>query len=118
MTKIESWIKQPTTITGIAAFVATVAGVTAKLLTHDTTLATGIGGIVYAAVHTTMPDNTGLERPVEKLVSDAVEAAVTKQWRTAAPALFSDGMAVLGALQPVHPAPVAPAPAPTQGTTP
>lgn len=107
---LSAWLKQPSTITGLAAFAGAAATAVAGILTHSTDLAAGIGAIAFAAVHVALPDNTTEAASVQKLVSDAVHAAVEKRLAASLPQLVSDVSAVVAAA-PVVPMPQ-PAPAP------
>lgn len=111
-------LKQPSTILGIGAAAGTICGIVAHVLTHDTTIAAGAGAAAFAIVHVFMPDNSGAQSSVEKLVTDAVTAVATKKLAAAIPLLVSDAMGVVATLSPqatvvttTVAAPAAPAPA-------
>lgn len=110
MTALKAWLAQPSTILGLGAFAATICGLIAHVLTHDTTAATAAGMAAFALVHIALPDNSAASSSVEKLVTDAVTAAAQKRLAAAIPMLVSDSMAVFAALAPVAPL-AAPAPA-------
>lgn len=108
---------QPTTILGIGGLVGVVAGAVAQVLTGHMEIAVAAGISVAGLVHVVLPDNSDEPNAVEKLVQDAVQAAITRNFVGALPQLLTDGLAVVNGLQkpaPVpapQPAPVAPAPA-------
>lgn len=102
--------KQPSTILGIAGLIGTTAGTIAHVLTRDMALSVGVATIAGSIVHIIMPDNSGAQSSVEKLVSDAVTAAAQKKLSDALPLLIQDGLAVVNAI-------AAPAPVPVPVTT-
>lgn len=110
---IQETLKQPSTILGIAGIVGTAAATIAHVLTHDMALAVGVATVAGSIVHVLMPDNSGAQSSVEKLVTDAVTAVATKKLAAAIPLLVSDAMGVVATLTPapVVVAPVVPAPA-------
>jgi hypothetical protein len=122
MSKLTDWLKQPSTITGIAAFVGTAAGLIAHYLTHDATLSVTVGGLVYGAVHVVVPDNTAAASSAEKLVTDAVNAIVQKKVAAMVPQLAADAFALFNAVSgtpaAAPPAASATSAAPTVGSTP
>jgi hypothetical protein len=77
MNQILAWLRQPTTITGIAALLATAATTIAGYLTGDIKAAGAAGALTYGVVHVLMPDNTQAATVLSSVVSDLV-AAQTK----------------------------------------
>src|ERR1700723_69229 len=104
---IQETLKQPSTILGIAGLIGTTAGTIAHILTRDMALSVGVATIAGSIVHIVMPDNSGAQSSIEKLVTDAVTAAAQKKLAAALPMLVQDGLAVVTALTP---APVVVAP--------
>lgn len=101
---IKAWLSQPSTILGLGTFGATVSGLVAHVLTHDTTVSVAAGTAAFALVHVILPDNSAAASSVEKLVTDAVTAAAQQKLASALPGLIQDGLAVVGAIS--VPAPV------------
>jgi hypothetical protein len=95
---IQETLKQPTTILGVAGLVGTTAGTIAHVLTHDMALAVGVATVAGSIVHILMPDNSGAQSSIEKLVTDAVTAGAQKRLAAAMPLLIQDGMAVVASL--------------------
>ena len=106
------YLKQPTTILGIAGFVGAVSTAVAHYLTGDVNASALLGVVIASAVHVVMPDNSGAPSSVEKLVTDAVTAAAQKRLAAAMPLLVSDGMNALAAFQAAQQSPALP-PTPT-----
>lgn len=111
---VKDWIKQPTTIHGIAALVTSVVGATAQVLTHEASISAPVALAVGGLVALLLPDSTAEVKPVEQFVTDTVNAAVAGAVRQRLPILLSDASAILAPLitQPAPAAPVAPAPTP------
>lgn len=116
----KSWIQQPSTISGLgkigALLSATVAGVVAHAISHDTTTtAYAVAGgatLAGAVVQLVMPDKTAAPSSVEKLITDTATAVVQHNLNTALPGLVRDAMAAFSAITgpAALPAPVAPGP--------
>jgi hypothetical protein len=70
-----SWLRQPTTITGIAAVLATAVGGVAQVLTGDATVTAVAGGLIYGAVHLVINDNT-VATDVAQLAETGAEMAI------------------------------------------
>lgn len=100
LTSFKTWLSQPSTITGLGTAFATISGLVAHVITHDTTAAVAAGGAAFALVHVIMPDNSGAQSSIEKLVTDTVTAAAEKRLASALPLLIGDVMSVAGALTP------------------
>ncbi|MFI4982710.1 MAG: hypothetical protein ACHQIO_20355 [Nevskiales bacterium] len=97
-TYVQAWLRQPTTVTGIAALIATAAGAVAQYLTGQATFAASAGGIAFAVTHLAMNDNSAAPSSVQKLVVDAVTAATQKHIVAALPQLVVDGLAAAQAI--------------------
>lgn len=114
--KFARWIKQPTTINGLAAAATAVVGATAQALTHNASLSAPIALAAGGLVAVLLPDNSAEVKPVETFVTDTFNAAVAGALRQRLPLLLGDMSDILAPLivQPAAPAtpPVAPAPAP------
>jgi len=98
MDKLRAWLKQPSTITGLAGFAATAVGLIAHYATHDTTLTVTLGLLVGAAVHVALPDNSAAPSAAGKLATDALQAILTKKIAAAAPLLIADAIATMQAM--------------------
>lgn len=115
MTTLTSWLKQPTTINGIGALVGVAGGAVAYALTHSGEWAASAALVAGGIVHIAMPDNSAEQSAVEKLTSDAVNAAIAHRLNAALPELLGDGLAVMKAAAPpavANAAAPAPVPAP------
>lgn len=113
-----AWLKQPTTINGIALLIAGSAGTIAGMLTHNVEIAAGAGVLAGGLVHVAMPDNSAAAASVSKLVTDIVRAELQHRLSASAPQLIADMMGVVNDL-PKHdapPAPVVPVAAPVTPT--
>jgi len=99
MATIKETLVQPTTVMGIATAVGSIAMIVAHVLTHDTTITMAAGGAAGSLMAIFLPDNSTAKSSVEKLVSDAVSAAVQKRIMSALPMLIADGMSVVSAIQ-------------------
>ena len=71
---LESWLRQPTTITGLASLLGTLAGAAAHVATGDTNVAAGAGAVAFAATHLIIDDNSVAE-DARKIVQTGVTAA-------------------------------------------
>lgn len=105
---LKSWLKQPSTVTGMAGLATTIVWAIAHVTTHDTTIAIAAAGVAGSAVAIALPDNSAAKSSVEKLVTDAVQATVQHRVAAAIPTLAADALAAVQAM--TQPAP-APAPA-------
>ena len=99
LASIKAWLKQPSTIHGLGVAFGTVAGLVAQALTHDTTWSVAAGGSAYALMHVVLPDNSGAQSSIEKLVTDTVTAAAQKRLAEALPSLVQEGLAVVSAFK-------------------
>ena len=68
LTPVMSWVRQPSTVTGLSALAATAAGV----LTGEMSVGTAIPVLVFSLVAMILPDNTAAQRDARKLAVDAV----------------------------------------------
>lgn len=92
---LKGWLKQPTTIHGIGGFAAVIVGGGVYYVTRDAAMASMAGGSAFSAVCTAMNDNSGDKSSVEKLVTDGINAAVTKHLADMMPTLAADVRHVL-----------------------
>lgn len=90
---IQTWLRQPTTITGIASLLGVAAGVAGHVLTGDMTAAAAAGAIAFAGTHMLVDDNTKAAA-VQTLVTDGVNAAISGHLRDRLPTLLKDAVAV------------------------
>jgi hypothetical protein len=98
------FLRQPTTVLGIAVLAGAASGVGTWFAAHSIIEAQGVGGAIAGAILVAMQDNSGDRSSVEKLVSDAIVAVAT---RRLTPAIIADVQQVFAA--PTAPAPAAPA---------
>lgn len=107
---------QPSTVLGIGAAVAGVAGPIAAAVAsaitgdgHWIALAGVAGGAVAGGVASiVLPDNSVEKGAVEKLFQDAITAGLQKNLAGAVPTLLADGLGVVNAMKEAS-APAAPA---------
>jgi uncharacterized membrane protein YhhN len=71
---VQAWLRQPTTITGLASVAGLALGAMAQWLTRDPNFGIGLGGAVFAAVHLVVNDNS-IATDAQKLVADVVTQA-------------------------------------------
>lgn len=89
-----AWLRQPTTITGLAACAATGAAAGVYAATRSPADAGLAAGAVFSLLHVAIDDNSALPRDVAQLAIDAATAAASRRIAGAAPGLFADGLAV------------------------
>ncbi len=112
--KIKSWLRQPTTIHGIAVVVGGCAAAAAHLFGGTPWVDGACAVTLYAATNVLVSDNSADVRPMERLVEDAATAIVSKRIAQSLPALIVDVQGALTSLAPPAPeAPAAPAAAPS-----
>jgi hypothetical protein len=107
--KIKAWLRQPTTIHGLAVVLGGVAAAVAHLFAANAVV-DGISAVVlYAATNVIVSDNSADIVSVEKLVEDAVTAILTRRLAEKLPVLAADAEAALAATatKPGAPAPAA-----------
>lgn len=92
---LAAWMKQPTTVTGIAGFMATLAYAAAHLVSHDMPVATVLAGVAASLTAMILPDNSAAKTSIEQLVQDSVTAAANQHLAAALPALVQDAVAVV-----------------------
>lgn len=117
----KAWIRQPTTVNGLAALIglvsSLVAGILTHLLSHDpetvSYMAGAAGLFAGGVVNLVLPDNSAAQSTAEKIVSDAVAAAASRHLVQVLPSLVADGMAVVAAIGAKPPAATPPLPSGT-----
>lgn len=92
---VKAYLKQPTTIHGIAYLAATVAAVGTYFLTKSVPEAATVFGGIIGVVNVGMPDNSALPTDVEKLVVDALTAAAQKKFADAIPTVMADAKVIV-----------------------
>jgi putative NADH-flavin reductase len=92
---VSAWVRQPSTITGLASAAATIVGGAVYHFTASPAQSLASVGIVFSAFHVAINDNSALPSDVEKLAIDAATAAASKKLAAAIPALFADAGAVM-----------------------
>lgn len=104
-----NWLRQPSTVVGIAAAIATVAHTLAAAITHQMSWPVALGGAVFALAAMGLPDNSAAQRSARQLTEDLVTAAVRHRLAQAAPELLGDGASLVQAIAAAAPkaAPVA-----------
>jgi hypothetical protein len=96
--KIKAWLRQPTTIHGLAVILGGGAAAVAHLVGGNSVV-DGISAVaLYAATNVVVSDNSADIRPVEKLIEDAVTAVVTRRIAQELPQLAADVEAALASL--------------------
>lgn len=90
-----SWLRQPTTIAGLATFVGVAAHTAASALTHQASWSVALGGIVAAAVLVAIPDNTAAAADARREAVDVATAVLNKRLVQMAPQLFADTAALV-----------------------
>ena len=97
---VSTWIRQPTTILGLGVGLGTVAATAVYYFTGNPEYAAAAAGAVFTALHVGINDNSALPTDVEKLAIDSATALLNKRLTAAAPALFTDAVAVANDLRP------------------
>jgi len=69
-----TWLRQPSTITGIGTLVGTITGTAAQSATGSTGIAAGAGATAFALTHLLINDNTAAS-DAQSLVTTGVQAA-------------------------------------------
>ena len=118
LTSLQAWIRKPTNVIGISSGIGIVAHMIAQATAGQIGWPVAIGGIAFSIVCVAIPDNSGAQSSVEKLVTDAVTAAMQKKVSAAIPSLVQDGMAVFTAFTAPAPAQSAMNSAPAQNSAP
>lgn len=106
---LKGWLKQPTTIHGIAGIAALAAGGAVYFVTRDAAMASMAGGSAGSAVCMALNDNSADKSSIEKLVTDGINAVVAKHVSEMLPTLGDDMRHVLvpsltgqPSVQPMH----------------
>lgn len=107
-----SWLRQPSTITGLATAGGAILAVFAQYLTGSTSLAAMLGVSAFALAQLLIDDNTA-DAAIQTFVTDAVQGAVDGHLKDNLPRLLNDAVAVASALTKPKssPDPVIPVPA-------
>ncbi|MEO9191108.1 MAG: hypothetical protein ABI224_14090 [Acetobacteraceae bacterium] len=110
--RIQRWLRQPTTIHGIAVFVATGAGIGAYYATGNRMVAAGLAGSAFSVIATLMNDTSADKSRIETLVGDAITAIATQRLGPMLPELVADASRALQpdatTVAPTTPLPAAP----------
>jgi hypothetical protein len=114
LASLKAWIRKPTNIIGLSTAAGTIAHLAGQAATGQTNWATAAGGMAFSIICIVIPDNTGEQNSIEKLVQDAIQAAATQHIQASIPLLTQD---VMGAVAGLIPAPVVVG-APTPGPAP
>lgn len=91
---VSAWVRQPSTITGLATAVATIVGGAVYYVTASPSETLAAVGVVFSVVHIGINDNSALPSDVEQLAIDAATAAAGRKLADAIPKLFADTAAV------------------------
>lgn len=112
LTKIDSFIRQPTTLMGIA----TMVGTGVSLATHELSWAVALPLMAGAVVAIAIPEKPAVQADVQKAVTDGI-AAVTKPSAASGAVITADLVKLASDFPPSTPvvavAPVVPLVAPT-----
>lgn len=92
---IVTWLRQPTTIHGIAGLVGTGAAVIAGVLTHNIDVALGAGTILASVVAIAIPDNTTAQGDAARFGTDMMQAVMAKKLETLMPTLAVDALTLI-----------------------
>ncbi len=92
---IRDWLRQPTTIHGIALLAATAAGVGMWFYSHSAGDAVAIGSGLAGVIMVALPDNSGDKSSVSRMIEDTVKMLATKQYVQMAPVIMADLQAML-----------------------
>ena len=97
-----SWLRQPSTITGLATAGGAILAVIAQYLTGSTSFATMLGVAAFSLAHLVIDDNTA-DAAIQTFVTDAVQDAVDGHLTANLPRLLNDAVAVANAVvKPKH----------------
>jgi hypothetical protein len=83
-TLIGKWLSDPNTQTAIMASFGLIAGYVAQIESHQITIATGAGGIVFTIAKAVWPANVALQKDLQATATDLVNQVNTKTTTTAA----------------------------------
>jgi hypothetical protein len=87
----QMWVRQPTTIAGLAALVGSIGGAVAHFWAGEPVSGATVGGLVASAVLLFVNDNT-VAKNAGTLVTDAVDAAVSRHFNDRMPTLINDAV--------------------------
>lgn len=96
-TMSNSWLRQPSTITGLATAGGAILAVIAQYLTGSTSFATMLGVAAFSLAHLVIDDNTA-DAAIQTFVTDAVQDAVDGHLTANLPRLLNDAVAMASAL--------------------
>jgi phospholipid N-methyltransferase len=74
MTSLKAWMRQPTTVAGFSALLATLCA----LMLHQVQWTQAVPLLVGAATSMLLPDNAGAKQQAESLAAEAVASLVKK----------------------------------------
>jgi hypothetical protein len=88
-----SWLRQPSTITGLATAGGAILAAVAHYLTGNMELSGAVGISAFAVAHLAIDDNTA-DTAIETLVTDAVQDTIAGHLSANLPRLLNDAVAV------------------------
>ncbi len=105
--RLQGWLRQPTTIHGIGVIVATVAGIGTYVATRSPVMAAGLAGSTFGVIAAMLNDSNADTARIEALVTDVATAIASRHVAAMLPQLVADASK---ALESAAPAGATPAP--------
>lgn len=102
---LETWIRQPSTLHGLAVIAGAAGGALAHVATGNTTIDAIVGIGAYVLVHLGVDDNSGQQAAITTALTDAVDAVQGHQ--VATQKLLTDATTAVQAVQAVIAPPAA-----------
>lgn len=93
--RLQRWLRQPTTIHGIGVIIATAAGIGAYVATRSPVMAAGLAGSTFGVIATMLDDSNADTSRIEALVSDTAEAIASRHVAAMLPQLVADASKAL-----------------------
>ena len=90
MIRLQTWLRDPTTINGLGGAMGVIAGAVAHALTGSLGWAQVLGISTAAVVHVVLPSGSTVPSSAETLVRDAASAVFERHLAQAMPRLLAD----------------------------
>lgn len=93
--RLQGWLRQPTTIHGIGVIVATAAGIGAYFATRSPVMAAGLAGSTFGVIAAMLNDANADTARIEALVTDVAAAMASRHLAAMLPQLVADASKAL-----------------------
>ena len=109
----QGWLRQPSTITGIAGFATAIITGVAHYFAGDATLDVVVGSVTFSAVHLVINDNSQAAADAQALAIDLTKGVANHTLETTIPQILRDGIKLVGDIR----SPASPPPGTVSGSS-